>query len=203
MEGIVMPKVVDHDQRRRGIAEVVLRIVAAEGVTAATLRRVAAESGHSMGTIQHYFHTTKEMLQYAIDLQEKVRSERIGARAIAEWENGPRAVLEGIMDEVLPTGEPQRQEAAVGLAYYIAWHRHAELRESLLKDIPAARAAIASVIADAQQHGLVGDRVDPELEAGVFFALLDALASAVAVGHQETAEAVATVRYHLDQVFTS
>lgn len=198
-----MPKVVDHEQRRRGIAEVVLRIVAADGVAAATLRRVAAESGHAMGTIQHYFHTTRQMLQYAIALQEKERAERIGARARAEWESGPRAVLEGIMDEVLPTGGPQRQEAAVGLAYYIAWHRHPELKESLFKDIPAARAAIASVIADAQQRGLVDEGVEPDLEASVFFALIDALASAVAVGHQSPEEALATARYHLDRVFTT
>jgi TetR/AcrR family transcriptional regulator, transcriptional repressor of bet genes len=65
--GMRMPKQVDHEERRRTIAEAVVRLVAAKGVEAASLRAVAAEAGVSMGAVQHYFTTTDEMLLFALD----------------------------------------------------------------------------------------------------------------------------------------
>jgi AcrR family transcriptional regulator len=65
--GVRMPKQVDHQERRQSIAEAVVRLVAAKGVEAASLRAVAAEAGVSMGAVQHYFTTRDEMLLFALD----------------------------------------------------------------------------------------------------------------------------------------
>jgi TetR/AcrR family transcriptional repressor of bet genes len=62
-----MPKQVDHEERRREIAEAVVKLVTARGVEAASLRAVAAEAGVSMGAVQHYFSTTAEMLLFALE----------------------------------------------------------------------------------------------------------------------------------------
>ncbi|NLZ97477.1 MAG: TetR family transcriptional regulator, partial [Micrococcus sp.] len=50
-----MPKIVDHEQRRRELAQAIWSIIALRGLSAVTLRSVAAEAGVSMGTVQHYF----------------------------------------------------------------------------------------------------------------------------------------------------
>lgn len=196
-----MPKIVDHDERRRQISAAVLRVVAADGVAAATLRRVAADSGFPMSTIQHYFAGAQEMLQFALARQEEAKAERIALRVRAEWENGPRAVLEGIMAEVLPITKAQRQEAAVGVAYYVAWHRDEELKASLVKDIPAARAGLAVVVAEAQRRGEVGADADAEREAELLLALFDSLASGVVVGYHTPQGALETAQYYLDRLF--
>jgi AcrR family transcriptional regulator len=60
-----VPKQVDHAQRRRHIGEAVLRLIATRGLEAASLRNVAAEAGVSMGTVQHYFTSKQEMLDFA------------------------------------------------------------------------------------------------------------------------------------------
>jgi TetR/AcrR family transcriptional repressor of bet genes len=60
-----VPKQVDHEERRRHIGGAVLRLMATRGLEAASLRNVAAEAGVSMGTVQHYFTTKQEMLDFA------------------------------------------------------------------------------------------------------------------------------------------
>lgn len=198
-----MPKFVDHSERRRQIAEAVLRIVAGSGVAGATLRRVAGEAGYPMSTVQHYFHTTQEMLQFALHLMETRKSERIGARVRAEWDRGPRAVLEGIFDEVLPVGTERIEETTIGAAYYVAWQWDEELKALLLKDIPAARAGLAAVVAEGQRRGLIDTGRDAEREAELLFILVDGLASGIVIGYQSAEEAQRTAGYYLDRLFTS
>lgn len=196
-----MPKVVDHDQRRRRIASAVLRIAASDGVPAATLRRVAAESGVPMSTIQYYFSSTQAMLEFALQMQETNKAQRIDARVRAEWENGPRAVLEGIFDEVLPLDPERLRETAVGTAYYVAWHHDEALKARLLQDIPAARAGLAAVVREGQLLGLIDERREADREAELLFALTDALGSGIVVGYHDAPSALAMCSYYLDRLF--
>jgi AcrR family transcriptional regulator len=57
--------VVDREERRSRIAEAILRIAASRGLDEVSLRDVAAEAGVSMGQVQHYFSTKREMLMFA------------------------------------------------------------------------------------------------------------------------------------------
>lgn len=52
----------DGDQRRRRIADVVVRVIAQDGLEAATIRRIAAEGGYSTTVVTHYFADKQEML---------------------------------------------------------------------------------------------------------------------------------------------
>lgn len=50
-----MPKIIDHDQRRRDIIEVAKRLILQGGFEAATMRSIAAEAGFANGALKHYF----------------------------------------------------------------------------------------------------------------------------------------------------
>lgn len=50
-----MPKIIDHDQRRRDIVEVARSIILKGGFEAATMRSIAAEAGFANGALKHYF----------------------------------------------------------------------------------------------------------------------------------------------------
>jgi AcrR family transcriptional regulator len=63
-----MPKVVDHEVRRAEIAEALWRVVAREGIEAATIRAVAAEAGWSRGIVEHYFDSKDALVLYACRL---------------------------------------------------------------------------------------------------------------------------------------
>jgi AcrR family transcriptional regulator len=55
---------VDHDERRRKIAEVTATVIAHEGLDAATIRRIAAELGGPTKIITYYFAEKHELLHF-------------------------------------------------------------------------------------------------------------------------------------------
>lgn len=50
-----MPKIIDHDDRRREIVAVARRLILQGGFEAATMRSIAAEAGFANGALKHYF----------------------------------------------------------------------------------------------------------------------------------------------------
>lgn len=67
---------VDHDQRRRRIADVAVELIAREGLEATTIRRIAAEVGCSTTVVTHYFADKDQLLLWAF-------------RALGERAGGP------------------------------------------------------------------------------------------------------------------
>ncbi|WP_051192935.1 TetR/AcrR family transcriptional regulator [Nocardia jiangxiensis] len=61
-----MPKIVDPRQRRDEVAAALWRVAHREGWGAVSLRRVAAEAGLSLGSLQHYFAGMDDLLNYAV-----------------------------------------------------------------------------------------------------------------------------------------
>ena len=75
---------VDHEQRRLRIAEFAINLIAAEGLSAATVRRIAADAGFSTTAITHYFADKQELLdavQVAIE-RDRIRLQE--ARIVAD-----------------------------------------------------------------------------------------------------------------------
>jgi len=60
-----VPKRVDHEERRRQIADALVRAAAARGLHATGMREVAAEAGVSLRLVQYYFGT-REALMLAV-----------------------------------------------------------------------------------------------------------------------------------------
>jgi AcrR family transcriptional regulator len=56
---------VDHDERRRRIAQAIVAVISQEGLEAATIRRIAAELGGPTKIVTHYFADKQEMLVWA------------------------------------------------------------------------------------------------------------------------------------------
>jgi AcrR family transcriptional regulator len=78
---------VDHDVRRREVAEAVWRVLASTGFAGLSLRAVAREMGATTGLLTHYFGSKRELVQHALE----VVHERTGPR-MAEAETDDRGV---------------------------------------------------------------------------------------------------------------
>lgn len=63
-----MPARVDHDARRREIAEALWRVLARDGFGGLSLRTVAAEMGATTGLVTHYFGSRAELIDHALEL---------------------------------------------------------------------------------------------------------------------------------------
>ena len=64
-----MPKIVDHDQRRREVLDATWRVIVRSGLDATTMRRIAQEAGYSNGVLAHYFKDKEALVLEVIALQ--------------------------------------------------------------------------------------------------------------------------------------
>lgn len=62
-----MPKIVDHEQKRRLIAESAWSIIETKGIEHASIRAIAAVAKLSPGALRHYFSTQDELLLFIVD----------------------------------------------------------------------------------------------------------------------------------------
>lgn len=63
-----MPKLIDHEARKKIVAQAVWKLLNERGVNAITVRNVAAEAGITTGSLRHSFDSRVELLTYALDL---------------------------------------------------------------------------------------------------------------------------------------
>ena len=63
-----MPVTVDHDARRREVAEAVWKVLAGTGFAGLSLRAVAREMGATTGLLTHYFASKRELVRHALEV---------------------------------------------------------------------------------------------------------------------------------------
>jgi AcrR family transcriptional regulator len=190
---------VDHEARRREIADAVLRLAATEGLESVSLRHVAAEAGISMGRVQHYFRSKDEMLVFAFEHQSRRHEERIVEKLTAAGRPPTvRDVVRTVIVEVLPTDEWSRASWLAGIAFFI----RAMSDERMAAVVAAGGPGLIEGLAERLAAADLAQGVDPRHEAVILWALIDSQATAIVLGGRTPAEAVATVDYHLDRVFS-
>jgi AcrR family transcriptional regulator len=201
-----MPKRVDHEERRRQIADALLRTAATRGLHATGMREVAAEAGVSLRLVQYYFGTKEELLLGAMQYLAARFSERAVARFRKASGSGgpasPRDVIAAILAEALPADDDRRTFTVLYTAYFAL-----SLTDPALAIGPLARnsAAVIDVVAaqlrSAQATGETPARLDPDLEALSLIAMSGGLGTSVLAGHSSPAQAQAVIDYHLDRLF--
>lgn len=111
-----MPKIVDHDQRRREIVEVTWRFIAREGIEKLNLRDLSASAGYANGALKPYFPTKDAILAATFEYVAEATNQRID-RATLELQG--LGAIEALAHEILPVDDLRRDEARVAVHY---WH---------------------------------------------------------------------------------
>ncbi|MEO3827675.1 TetR/AcrR family transcriptional regulator [Actinomadura sp. B10D3] len=171
-----MPRQVDHDARRRQIAEALLRVAAARGLESASLREVAAEAGISIGRVQHYFASKDRLVMYATGrLRERIE-ERIRRTVEAEPRPpGSLRTLRAILVAFLPLDEDGRADALAGMAFFHRSLNDPELADRYRDGRAQATEAVIEEIRAAVERGEARPGLDAELEAHSLLALVGGL----------------------------
>ncbi len=128
-----MPKLVDHEARRREILEVTWRIIATRGADAATMRGIAREAGYANGALAHYFAGKDALVEAAYvhvfdRTNDRIREATAGLRGLA--------ALRAFLVEVLPTTDTTRLEARIVLPFWsrtVGDGRSAELNDRAMQ----------------------------------------------------------------------
>lgn len=120
-----MPKVVDHDLRRAELVAATWQVIAEEGITGATVRRIAEAARCTTGRVTHYFATKNDMLVAALSGVYRAAT----ARMVTHLDGGdPRQVLRAVLLEALPIDEERQVEWKVWLAFWGSAATDARLR---------------------------------------------------------------------------
>ncbi|WP_330309312.1 MULTISPECIES: TetR/AcrR family transcriptional regulator [unclassified Streptomyces] len=110
-----MPKIVDHDVRRRQIVEAVWALIARRGLDAVTMRDLAAEAGYSNGALAPYFRNKDEILQAAFQYAFESTNTR-AEQAIGDASG--LTALRRLCLEIMPLDEVRLLEARVVIAFW-------------------------------------------------------------------------------------
>ena len=201
-----MPKRVDHEERRRQIADALLRTAATRGLHATGMREVAAEAGVSLRLVQYYFGSKEELLLSAMQHLAAQFGERALARIkrIKETENpvNPADVIAAILTEALPADDERRAFTVLYTAYFaLSLTEPALAIAPLVRNSNAVIDVVAAQLRTAQAAGDTPAHLDPDLEAVSLLAMSAGLGTSVLAGQSSVEQAQAVIDYCLYRLF--
>jgi AcrR family transcriptional regulator len=152
-----MPKVIDVDERRTELARAAGRLIARSGISAATMRDVAAEAGLTTGALTHYFADKRELMLHTFRESLAGRKSVRDARGNAE----PRQLLVQSLEGGLPLDDDRRRHWMVSIAFCAEATGDADLSATQRDEYRSYRDYISSLVeaagvargADARQLG--------------------------------------------------
>ena len=115
-----------HEHRRGQISAIAARIIADEGLDAATVRRIATEAGFSTTVVTHYFADKQDLLLSAFSFCQKQNKERID-RVVSR---DPTDVV-GCLMTAIPVDEDRRRMWRIIIALLESAKFNAELAEKM------------------------------------------------------------------------
>lgn len=189
-----VPRVVDHEERRREIAYAVWYLIAARGIEAVTQRAVAAEAGISVGRIQHYFPSKEEMVRYGcralIDAGADAYRERTSGV-------GPAEALRDLVARTIPRTDDFRIGTTVWYAYLAKSVDDPEIAAILREAKRGEEEQAARLLREIWEAGRTLLRLDADAAARRLLSTADGLAARVLIGQLAASEAVGVLEKDL------
>lgn len=168
-----MPKIIDHDERRREVANAVLRVVERSGLSSVTLREVAAESGWSTGVLNHYFEDKRHLMHEALmEISRQAGHNLIEASAS---KRSPVAKLRALLEEMLPLDERRMALCQVFSYFYGEGATGGRTAEELASAYRFWRRHVEEALIAGQANGSIRRDVDPKLVAQMLVSIADGL----------------------------
>ena len=110
-----MPRLVNHDERRRTIIAAAWRLIAARGIDGINMRDLAAEAGYTNGALSHYFSGKDEILRAAFEHVLAETNNRI-EQSVRTTQG--RTALDRLCREIMPLTDVARLEARIAISLW-------------------------------------------------------------------------------------
>lgn len=168
-----VPKIVDHDARRRELARAAAVVIVRRGLDGVTVREIAREAGFSTGSLGHYFASKDDVL---IAVLEESTADTLGRmRARAAHHRGLKLAREAVA-ELMPLDARRVRENRIWILYSAQAIPSAKLRAAYLRNERLQQGQLHTALDQAVQDGELSAPVDPDLEASRLLALADGVA---------------------------
>ena len=192
-----MPKIVDHDERKKTIAEAMWRVILDKGMEGATVRNISDEAKLSLGALRYYFKTQDDLLVYAMELVQERAAKRI--EAVLQQSLSPRELVIAVILEIVPVNTTTRIEMEVWFAF-IAYVKHRS--DTLVVPDDQILQMTEKLMYFLQENQLLKPNCELEREIERLYGLIDGLAiHAILDPNRLNPERVRkTIEYHIDSI---
>jgi AcrR family transcriptional regulator len=165
---ILMPKVVDPRAQRKVIRAAALRVFGQRGIEGVGLAHVARRAGMGRASLYHYYPDKAALVR---DLVRDLLSqeERLVDRALENREEGPLERIERMTGEM---SDLFKDWASLGPMLLDLWSTDVAMFRAFFRRI---RRNLAAAIAQGQQSGAIGRKLDPQLAATMVIAIIDGM----------------------------
>lgn len=177
-----MPRLVDHEERRRSIVAAAWRLIARRGLDGVTMRDLAAETGYANGALAHYFSGKDEIVRVAFEHVLSETNERI--RESLQGLEGVEA-LRRMCREIMPMASETRLEARIAIALWQRALNDVELAAVNNTALDLWRAQLAKHWREAIELGEL-QPIDVETHVEILMTMLVGLQVTVALERGES-----------------
>jgi AcrR family transcriptional regulator len=197
-----MPRQVDHDARRRQIADAVCQLIAERGIEAVTLREVAARAGVSMGAVQRSF-PKDGMLLFALE-HVISQAEQGGRERIEQSGDGQSAkvLLVTTLQQMALTEDRHGVQARVWLTFAAQAAVEPELAKLLRTHYTKGHDLLIWLIEYGKHTGEIVDTINTTQEARALHAFVDGLTVQAAAGQTTRRSARQLIDHITDRLWT-
>lgn len=182
-----MPKIVDHEQRRREVLDATWRVIDRVGLDEATTRRIAEEAGYSNGVLAHYFADKDDILVSAL----KLAHSHVRARVITltEGRSGLDA-LRAVIEEALPLDDERLLEARIEFSFVSRALNSQRLRDVRADEVEYFRGNLRSLVENARAAGEIDTSLSDDEVVGEIFVLIDGVSIQALLSPEQLTPAV-------------
>ncbi|MCF2589294.1 TetR/AcrR family transcriptional regulator [Brevibacterium sp. UCMA 11752] len=174
-----MPKIVDHDQRRRELVEATLRIIVRQGLAGATMRDIATEAGFANGALKSYFASKSDLLAATYLFVFEATNRRVG---LSTGHLRGLAALRAFASEVLPITPELHDEARVVLSFFAEVAQSPDHARTTRETMALWRTWILGWLGQARDDGDLAAEVVLEPAADVLLTYLLGAQTAAMIG---------------------
>ncbi|MDJ0362556.1 TetR/AcrR family transcriptional regulator [Rhodococcus sp. H29-C3] len=185
-----MPPTYDPSERRRHVGNMLLELIADEGLAGTNIRAVAELAGCSVGAIQKYFRTKDDMLEFALQLV----GERVEARLQSVDRTGTLVdVVRNWLLATLPLDAERRAEARIWAEFSVRAIGHRPYSEAAIAVDNDIRAALTEYLEEGRRQGAVSADIETSTVADALIATSDGLALTMLYDEGREMEALAAL----------
>jgi AcrR family transcriptional regulator len=161
-------------EKAQRIIEAMRRSVARRGTAGSTFERVAREAGVSRGLLHYYFGTKEQLLVEAVRRDCALRMERL-EQQLADAKTA-EDFIDLAAEHLQQTLHEDPDFVTLLFELFTLSQRHKDIAAEYAALMRSTREQVATMLAAAQQAGVLRLHASPEAAADIMFALTDGFA---------------------------
>jgi len=167
-----VPKIVDHDARRRDFVKAAYEMIQEHGLANTNLRAVARRAGFTTGALVHYFGDKDELIRLALDYSGEDVRDRMQS---AHREQTGRAALREIVIEALPLDKRRSANWRIWLALWYHSETNADMRAEEKRRYREWTGRLERALRESVDEGELPKSTDVRVEVQSLIAFIDGL----------------------------